>query len=403
MTPLQKLATGRTELVFKQDFFAHLLMQIKTVELTPEVKIRCPSLAACDTMATDGFKIYFDPDFVMTQSKKAVATVLLHEAYHIILEHAPRVGNRDMTKANIAMDIMVNNHIDQLGSNWEWPVDGNGDSMVIMDHSFDGLSFEAIYDQLPDDYCDEQKAMMGMVVPSGEGDGEESEGQTIESQREEMLGKILTAATIAEKKGSLPASIRELIDMTLNPELDWKEKLRQFAQSQRIEDNYRWQRPHRGIYAASDGEIILPSLDGRGLGDIVVARDSSGSIYYHKELLAQFNAEIESIHGDSKPATTHIIDCDAEVQSHREFSRNASLTDLGTIDGGGGTDFAPVFDYVERYNIKPVCLIYLTDMYGDFPDYEPTYPTLWVSYSDVDEAPFGEVINAKIDDLPGVF
>jgi len=63
-----------------------------------------------------------------------------------------------------------------------------------------------------------------------------------------------------------------------------------------------------------------------------------------------------------------------------------------TAKGGGGTDFAPVFDYADKNLPDIQCLIYLTDLQGSFPEAEPSYPTMWISNSTTDTAPFGQVV-----------
>jgi predicted metal-dependent peptidase len=48
------------------------------------------------------------------------------------------------------------------------------------------------------------------------------------------------------------------------------------------------------------------------------------------------------------------------------------------IEGGGGTDFRPVFDWVEAENRSPNMLVYFTDAEGDFPKMPPNYPVIWL-------------------------
>ena len=62
--------------------------------------------------------------------------------------------------------------------------------------------------------------------------------------------------------------------------------------------------------------------------------------------------------------------------------------------GGGGTDFRPVFEWVERQGVAPCCLVYLTDLLCNrFPDQTPDYPVLWVQTADYNvTAPFGEIV-----------
>ena len=62
--------------------------------------------------------------------------------------------------------------------------------------------------------------------------------------------------------------------------------------------------------------------------------------------------------------------------------------------GGGGTDFRPVFDYIKNNSINPACMLYLTDMYGSFPQEAPQYPVLWCATSDI-RGPFGDTLRIK--------
>jgi len=48
------------------------------------------------------------------------------------------------------------------------------------------------------------------------------------------------------------------------------------------------------------------------------------------------------------------------------------------LPGGGGTDFRPVFDWVEHENRTPNMLVYFTDAEGDFPKVPPNYPGIWL-------------------------
>lgn len=48
-----------------------------------------------------------------------------------------------------------------------------------------------------------------------------------------------------------------------------------------------------------------------------------------------------------------------------------------SIEGGGGTDFRPFFDEVEKEQFNPDCLIGLTDTFGSFPVDPPTYSVIW--------------------------
>ena len=87
---------------------------------------------------------------------------------------------------------------------------------------------------------------------------------------------------------------------------------------------------------------------------------------------------------------SHIIQCDAEVQEDRRITcRKDFETYLKTMKlrGFGGTDFRPVFRYVDNLirageftNLKG--MIYFTDGQGVFPDHPPAYDAAFVFVND---------------------
>ena len=91
----------------------------------------------------------------------------------------------------------------------------------------------------------------------------------------------------------------------------------------------------------------------------------------------------------------HIIQCDAEIQEDHVITDRSSfeayLKEM-KLRGFGGTDFRPVFQYVDRLieekrfrNLKG--LIYFTDGYGTFPERKPPYTTAFVFVEDSYEIP----------------
>lgn len=91
----------------------------------------------------------------------------------------------------------------------------------------------------------------------------------------------------------------------------------------------------------------------------------------------------------------HIIQCDAEIQEDIVIkNRDEFKAYLKTmkIRGLGGTDFRPVFRYVDRlirekafHNLKG--MIYFTDGYGTFPEHKPPFATAFVFVEDGYEIP----------------
>ena len=131
--------------------------------------------------------------------------------------------------------------------------------------------------------------------------------------------------------------------------------------------------------------------------EFVVAIDTSGSV--SGELVQKFMQKTYNILKQEesffRKINLHIIQCDADIQedakitSQEEFDR---YLDTMQLRGFGGTDFRPVFSYVEELrrakefrNLKG--LIYFTDGYGVFPEKKPDYPTAFVFVNERYEIP----------------
>ena len=85
---------------------------------------------------------------------------------------------------------------------------------------------------------------------------------------------------------------------------------------------------------------------------------------------------------------------DSIIENVQDFeSEDLPIDSLLRPKGGGGTDFRPVFRYIEEEGYEPACLVMLTDGYCDsFPSLEPEYPVLWIVFGNTKfDPPFGEV------------
>ena len=120
---------------------------------------------------------------------------------------------------------------------------------------------------------------------------------------------------------------------------------------------------------------------------MVVAVDSSGSCDHAQNAFAK---EISGVLSSFQTKITTMY-CDAKVYNVREYSTDELPIKLEP-QGGGGTSFVPVFDYINKEGLQPACLVYLTDLYGRFPNEEPDYPVLWISIIKDEVAPWGETV-----------
>jgi predicted metal-dependent peptidase len=174
----------------------------------------------------------------------------------------------------------------------------------------------------------------------------------------------------------------------MRPRIDWKSILRRFVQ-QFASADYSWRRPNPRYVSVG---VYLPELRAEAMPAIIVVVDTSEST---RRVLPVFKGELQSIVDECQPEATIVIMADASVHRADRFERGDPIE--FNVEGLGGTDFRPAFEYVHRQQLNPACLIYLTDGDGYFPEEPSEYPTLWAITTPQTEAPWGETVT--IDEL----
>lgn len=359
-----KLSIARSKLLLDHPFFGVLALRLQMNEDT-----------TIPTLATNGHRIIYNPEFIGNLEPSLVTSAIAHEVLHCVFEHCGRRAGRDPIRWNIAADYAANPILKEaglpLGEGW------------CFSEKFVGMSADEIYSLLPENAGQDGSGHFpGLceVREPGGGPGEDAEATALE-------WKLATtqAAKVAKGQGQLPGQLRKLLDDILTPEIPWKDALATFM-TERVKDDYSWRRPnpfyfHSGVY--------LPSMDGVGMGEMVIALDTSGSVM---SVLDEFGSTVKDIIAAVRPERVHVVYCDAAVNRVDVFGRGQELAFESV--GGGGTDFRPVFEHIENNSINPACMLYLTDMYGTFPDQQPQYPVLWCATSDV-KGPFGDTLRIK--------
>ena len=132
----------------------------------------------------------------------------------------------------------------------------------------------------------------------------------------------------------------------------------------------------------------LEYIEVKRIREFVIAIDTSGST--SGELVQRFMNKTYNILKRTESffakINLHIIQCDAEIQEAVKITSRDEFDEYlkkMTIIGHGGTDFRPVFSYVNKLvaqhefsNLKG--LVYFTDGYGTFPPKKPEYETAFV-------------------------
>lgn len=351
------------------------------------------------TMGVDGENLWYNPDFVEKLSDSELLFVIGHEVIHMALGHLRRQDTRQPMKWNVAIDFAANIIVEDARI-------GNKPDGVLYDTNYKDMSAEQIYASLPENAGKDYKAfdihLPGKPLPEEEDDkkkkcsgggsksGTEPSGPVwkglTDEEAQDWKGKVAAAAQAHERtKGNLPGSLRRFIDELLEPKLPWQALLARFV-SERVSGDYRWLPPnrrhiHSGLYLPSNRTFTL---------NVVIGIDSSGSI--SDEEFAEFMSEVRGILATYDSTKGRVFVCDTQVHDRYDLDEEVRY-----VKRSGGTCFEPVFDAVEDEQITPACLIYFTDGYGSFPE-EPDYPTLWISTTDYDKYPFGEVIRMEAHD-----
>ena len=412
-TALRKVIQARSNLVMDEPFFGTLALRL---DLTPD--------PTCKSFWTDGKRMGFNPAYANSQTLDKVIGLVCEEVMHNADGHPWRRDGRDHKEWNISCDFALMSII--LAAGMQIPDDS------CYDPRFDGMSAEQVYairQQERQPQGQDGNGKGGGQSESQDGDQEEkskqpeqNEGDEEEEPQESSGGDedgqgkeeeesskpmsggevrdcteedaatqeaewqvaVIQAAQAAKAQGKLPAGIERLMEEIRRPKIDWRAALRRFVQTCARAD-FTWRQPNRRYVASG---LYLPSLRSEQMPPVVIGWDASGSRNYD-EAREECGAESAAVIEEVKPERTYVVSFDAKVQRVEEFEPGDEIK--FNPKGGGGTDFRPLFAWIEENEIEPACVIMITDGWGDFPTTEPNYPVIWAMTTDV-KAPFGETL-----------
>lgn len=212
---------------------------------------------------------------------------------------------------------------------------------------------------------------------------------------DDVRRKIDRAVLITQKQnGTVPGAVAGVIEEVNNPVVPWREQLFHWASvvtSSTGRRSYGRLSRRSWVY-----KVILPTTENRKL-KVVVAMDTSGSCGPE---LKQFFSELVGIMDAFDDYELTVIQCDTRIQRVDKYTSENPYDPIEgwKVEGFGGTDFRPVFDYIEKEEICPAGLIFLTDGYGPAPDEEPDYPVLWVITEGGERpCPWGDAVSLTND------
>ena len=386
-----KLAAARTRLILDKPFLGALVLRLPMEEADPEW---------CRTTATDARKFFYNREYIDALSLDETQFMLAHEALHCALSHFARRQHRTRQRWDLACDFAINPLL--VDDGLKAPP-----GSLLLDH-FRGMTAEEIYPLLSeledqetlDTHAYDKENQQGGLArgersrpppeesnPSPQQQGaatprpltlDEQETLSIQWQQ-----RMAGAAQQALRAGKLGGSLARMIDHLLQPQLPWRMLLARYLTSS-ARDDYSYMRPSR-----REGDFILPSLRSHQI-ELVVALDTSGSIGENE--FEQFLGEINAIKGQMR-ARIILLACDTALSDDGPwiFEPWEELKLPRNFQGGGGTSFIPIFDWVERQGTQPETLVYFTDAEGAFPEAPPCYPVIWL-VKGKQQVPWGERI-----------
>ena len=354
-----KMSAARTRLILDKPFLGALALRLPLVEASQDW---------CPTTWSNGKSLYFNPAYIDSLDVAQTQFALSREALHCGLLHFYRRASRAKKLWETACDFAVNPILMNDG------LKPTPDTVSFAE--FDGLTAEEIYPLLKDNEWqqdgsdaenDDNQSSMRQPQP---------QEATLTSAEMEVLAaqwrqRLAAAAQQSMQAGKLSADIARLVDFFLQPRLPWRVLLAQYL-SATARNDYSYTRPssRRGDPA------VFPGMRSEQI-DLVVAVDTSGSI--REEEIEEFFTEINAIKGQIR-ARVILLCCDEEIAGGfpKIFEVWDDFSFGAMVKGGGGTDFRPVFKWIENQDIKPDALLYFSDGHGTFPAEIPHYPVVWL-------------------------
>ena len=339
----------------------------------------------CPTAYTNGRDDYYGRAFVDGLADSEFRFLILHETYHKLFKHLTtwdHLYKDDAQLANMACDYVINLMISDENRDLfaVMPKDAEGNNIGLLDEKFRNMDTAQVYKILKQDQ--EQKGSDASNTPNegaglDEHDWEGAQEMDADEQRElaqEIDQAIRQGALTAGKVGS---GGNRAIDQLLQPEVNWREVMREFiTETCRGTDDSTWRQPSRRHLAMG---MLRPSGITERVGELVVSVDTSRSIGQHE--LTKFLSEIKGVCDTVKPESVRILYWDTKVCAEEVYGVHGTpleqLTQTTKPAGGGGTRVQCVPDYIRDNNINAQAVIVLTDGYlgGDWGAW--TMPLLW--------------------------
>lgn len=374
------------------------------------------------TYACDSKKLYYDPMYVLKcykEDKRLIMHDYLHIIMHCVFRHFYQfisAGNRELW--DIACDIAVENIINDLNIDCT-VVSKRNDRLAaigeIKRHT-KMITAEKVYEHLKtvkdaelsylkvlfavDDHSMwyDSASQPGTDKESGGGMSRRISDADIEHWKKISERMQVDLQTFSKQRGTDSGALTQGLAQLNRERYDYTEFLKQFAVINEVmklnpdEFDYIFYTYGMSLYKNMPLIEPLEYKDEPVVKEFVIAIDTSGSV--QGELVQKFVQKtfniLKQIENVRTSINIHIIQCDSSIQEDIKLSSRDDMESYLSnmiLRGFGGTDFRPVFRYVDTLienkeftDLKG--LIYFTDGMGVFPERPPHYKTAFVFVED---------------------
>lgn len=417
---MEILSGARNELYLNMRF---LDVALSVLVFTPDNGI---SLAG-----TDGQQLYFQPESLTRLYKRGrerINRLYLHSLIHCLFGHLYHKKDREPELWNLACDMAAEYVIDDFylkcvhvpygAFRREWYQKLRSEDKTV--------TAEMIYHKLADmgidgyEYGRLKKEFLVDDHSKWDQAGQNRPEQQREKQWDDIRDRMQTEMETFSKEATDDLkSFSEMVRVENRKRYDYRDFLRKFSvlkEEMKVDmDSFDYIFYNYGMNLYGNMPLIehLETKEEQKVEDFIIVIDTSMSC--KGELVQRFLEETYSILNESESFSrkihVHIIQCDDRIQEDVVIHSREEMQEYMehfTIKGQGGTDFRPVFTYVEELKRKKLFfklrgLIYFTDGYGTFPARKPEYDTAFVfmreDYRDVDVPPWAIKLIIGAEDL----
>ncbi len=398
------LRSAKTELYLAMRFMGPALLSLGTAA---DLSTR--------TMGTDAKDLRYHPLWVMQtylQHPYILSRIYLHTILHCIFRHMyglPSHANHELW--DLSCDIAAESVIDEMDLDIvrRTPSDFREEWYAKLTGALTVLTAEKLYryfEENPLSYdlmvrlSDEFRAddhVFWKQMENREKDGQNPGADSFPSEEDwkktakRVQGELMRGAGRA---GSGKGSLTRVLGFDLRERLSYRELLRKFTvirEECRVDpDSFDYGFYHYGMELFGNMPLIEENefAESDRIRELVIAIDTSASVddTSVRRFLSETAAVLFQRDLFFRSFELHLLECDAEIRSVRVITKPEEIETYAKrieMHGGGGTDFRPVFRYIEDRKREGGLrhlkgLIYFTDGLGRYPVQAPPYTTAFV-------------------------